>query len=399
MKKYYSFVSIILAFLIIFQSNCVSKKDKVERYAENGVEVVKSHLAAYKIKDTDSHVSLKNAFIIDAENPALEEKGISRIFDFDVNSQGHIYLLCLDNDHGMILHFNSQGNFVHSFGRKGQGPGEIQGRESFRINAKDEIILIDRYKIICFDKDGNPLRESKIPLKTTFGTVLDNGNFLFEDPPMPVADESGKLFSTLALYDQEYRKIKEMEKIEYPDPGSQEIKAIYYKLLWYADGERIVTTIQKKDYEFHVYDVQGRPVRTIRKDYQAVSPSDEYKKEWIKNLGPRMYQLIKNRVTFPASLPPFHIFLGDESGRIYVMTYEKGFGPGEYIYDIFNPEGALIARVSWPRCSSDDLMRFQGLSHIYGKVKNNRFYCLSENENGPQQLIVSELIWGKSNEK
>lgn len=389
----------LILFLAICLVSCESRQTKVEKVMENGVEVVQSHLIPYKIKGADSQVSLKNAFTIDAENPVLEQNGMSQVFGFDVNSQGHIFLLCLNNDNGLILHFDSQGNFVHRFGRKGQGPGEIQGRECFRINDKDEIILTDRYKMIYFDKDGNLLRESKIPLKTTFGTSLDNGNFIFKDTPMPADDKSGKLFSALALYDPEFRKINELEKIEYPDPGSQEIKAIYYKLLWYADTDRIVTATQRKDYEFHVYDLQGHLVRTIRKDYQPVSPSDEYKKEWIKNLGPRMYEFIRDRITFPASLPPFHILLGDESGRLYVMTYEKGSRPNEFLYDIFNSEGAFIARLSWPRCLSDDSMRFQGLDHVYGKVKNNRFYCLSEKENGFQQLLVSELIWGKSHEE
>jgi hypothetical protein len=341
-------------------------------------------------------LTLKKEFVIDTERQELADRGINEIDDFDVNSEGHIFVLSLRNDQNVISQIDNKGNFVRSFGRKGQGPGEIQGRECFRINAKDEIILTDRYKIVSFDKDGNLLREFKIPLKTTIGTVLDNGNFLFKDTPMPADDKSGKLFSALALYDQEFRRIRELEKIEYPDPGSQEIEGIYYKLLWYANGKTIVTSFQKRDYELHVFDLQGRPVRTIRKDYQPVSLSDEYKKEWIKNLGPRMFELIKDRVTFPTSLPPFHIFVGDESGRLYVMTYKTGSGPGEFMYDIFNSEGVLISCVSWPRCLSEDSMRFSGFDHAYGKVKNNRFYCLCEKENGFPQIVVSELIWGKS---
>jgi len=42
--------------------------------------------------------------------------------------------------------------------------------------------------------------------------------------------------------------------------------------------------------------------------------------------------------------PPFRYLFPDDEGRLYVMTYEKGEKPGEFLYDIFNREGVFIGR-------------------------------------------------------
>ena len=76
----------------------------------------------------------------------------------------------------------------------------------------------------------------------------------------------------------------------------------------------------------------------------------------------------------------------DDEGRIYVMTYEEGDEPGEFIYDIFNPEGAFIARTKL-----DNLDERNRITPA--KAKNNRLYYLHIKENGYKELVVCRMRW------
>ena len=67
------------------------------------------------------------------------------------------------------------------------------------------------------------------------------------------------------------------------------------------------------------------------------------------------------------------------------MTYEKGDNEGEYMFDIFNPEGIFIGRKS--------LKDFSATDHLKGKIKNDYFYCIEEKESGFQKLVVYKMLW------
>jgi hypothetical protein len=84
-------------------------------------------------------------------------------------------------------------------------------------------------------------------------------------------------------------------------------------------------------------------------------------------------------------MPPFLAFFSDDEGRLFVMTYEKGENPGEYICDIFNPDGVCVGRKS--------LKVFHGESGLHATMKNGRFYCLHEKSNGYKELIVYRVEW------
>jgi hypothetical protein len=80
---------------------------------------------------------------------------------------------------------------------------------------------------------------------------------------------------------------------------------------------------------------------------------------------------------------------------MFVMSYEKGEKPGEHIYDIFNPEGIFILRKSLKTCLSNDFLSFSSVDYVDGKMKNNRFYCHHEKEDGTTEIIVNKISWSK----
>jgi len=130
-----------------------------------------------------------------------------------------------------------------------------------------------------------------------------------------------------------------------------------------------------------VYDLNGNPVRKIRKEYNPVKiPSDliQERKE--------RYRKTPLKLWFPEYYLPICDFFPDDEGRLYVMTFEKGENEGEFWYDVFNPEGIFVGRKSLKILSGGEIF-------AYAQVRRNRLYCFEEKEEGFRVFKVYKMIW------
>lgn len=81
--------------------------------------------------------------------------------DIAVDTAGNVYVL--DSGNHRIQKFDPQGNFLASFGRQGQGPGEFQHPQSIDIDAQGFMYISDsgNQKIQVLKPDGALEREIK----------------------------------------------------------------------------------------------------------------------------------------------------------------------------------------------------------------------------------------------
>ncbi|MCJ7680103.1 MAG: hypothetical protein MUP70_05200, partial [Candidatus Aminicenantes bacterium] len=130
----------------------------------------------------------------------------------------------------------------------------------------------------------------------------------------------------------------------------------------------------------------GTLVRKIRKKYRPIKVTEEIKDAV---LGPNYRKSgIPQDKYFPNPLPPLNQFFADDGGRIFVMTYEPGPNPGEYIWDIFNKDGVFVGRKAL-----NILWASLYLVPRYTFVKNGNLYCHQEKESGFHELVVYKMIW------
>ncbi len=386
MKNSIRIVSIALflsAYMMLV--SCGQKKDEVEKILEDGVEVVVNHLEPYKIEGEPSTFTLKEEFVIDLERDDLAEIGLTKIHDIAVDSTGNIFFSDSHSKENLIFKFDDEGNRVKSFCHKGQGPGELLSAPMMMFTEDDKLAAYSRMKFLFFEPDGSLFIKIKINVNTIQAKYLNNGNYLFGILRYSEEDsEEGVVIQI--LYDSQFNEIKELERIELPSPFSQRIKGIHHNLVAEVSIGKIFTGSQQRDYEIYVYDFNGNLIKKIRKEYRKISPSEEYKERFLESWKRTdFYEAMKKKTYFPAFLPPFHYFLTDENGRLYVMTYEKGVNPGEWMFDIFNPEGIFVGRKSLKDFSSH-----QGLN---GKIRNDHFYFIEEKESGFQQVVVYKMKW------
>ena len=135
-------------------------------------------------------------------------------------------------------------------------------------------------------------------------------------------------------------------------------------------------------YEILIFNLEGHLFRKIRKEYTPVELSEEYKRNFFER---RKNSPLLDKYELRKYFPPFQYLFTDEEDRIFVMTYEKGTSPNEWIFDIFTPEGAFFGRV--PIKSRIDSRQ------IAIRAKNNRIYSICEKESGYKKLVVYKMGW------
>lgn len=352
---------------------------------KNGVEVIVNHLEPYRIEGEPNTLQLEEEFTIDTEKDHVAERGLVDIDKFYLNSKGNIYCLYEKSRENCIFKFGNNGDFVDAFGRRGQGPGELSPLSAMSINNHDEIIIqnIFQPKLIILSSDGNLIHEIPSPPNLPDIKQMENENYFAYGTSWSGPGTGQMVWSILS---PEFEKIKDIEKQGIQGDGS---KFVYERHVSYATEKNIYIGKKNQPYEVWVYDSEGDLKRIIKKDYEPIKISDDYIKERIKareEMEKKGRKPPPVKLYFPEYWPAFYELFADETGWLFVMTYERSGNPREFVYDIFNPDGIFIGKMN--------LDNYRGKYNPFpAKAKNNRIYCIREKESGYKELVVYKMKW------
>jgi hypothetical protein len=363
-------------------ASCGGREPRVDRIFEAGVEVVRNHLEPYKIKGQPSTFSLDEVLAIDLEREDLAEAGLLSGGEWDVDGEGNICVVGFKNRENFIYRFDRSGRLAGSFGRRGQGPGELQWPFFSGVSNDGRAAVTDfGAKYVVYDQNGAVLREDKLSRQTTRLESLGNGKFL-AFRPRPDLMTAGAFVDALTLCDGDFRDIRTLDRYERPADDSRQVPFF----MWRVSGDRIIVANQTRGYELLIYDLDGNLVRKVRKEHRPVRVTDDIKDEI---LGPSWRRAGFSQGTyFPEPMPPLNQFFTDDEGRIFAMTYEAGPAPGEYLWDIFNADGIFVGRkalnVLWAGLYAGPRYTF---------IKNGHLYHHRVKDTGYHVLVVSKLTW------
>ncbi len=384
MKK---LIFLLLVFIIF--SFCGPKKEEIERFLEDGVEVVVNHLEPFEIKGMHTDLTLEEIFRIDTEKDEMAGIGLTDIWHFDVDSRGNIYLLGYTIREYSIFKFDKSGNFVTSFGRKGQGPGEVQRPTFITVSSQDEIFVLDKgnTKLIIYGKDGELISETPVDPSLVEATPLNSEKYLIKQRTIP-EDEASEFLALdlLIICGQDFEKESELDIEKIPSISRITRFRPMFSVFYSLSDSQIFVGNSDKGYEIKTYDFHGNGLRKLRKQYQPVKVP-EGSKEKLEKLLARMGRTI----SFPEFMPPFQYLFADDVGRLFIMTYEKGEEPREYIYDMFNPAGVFFSKMRLDNYGH--LEYFGGEGPLDVRAKADRLYCIREKESGYKELVVYKMRW------
>lgn len=374
--------------VIVIFAACVSKEPQVRKTVdENGVEVVLNGSEPIRHKGEPTSLVLDEEMALDTEKDVVAATGLADIGTFGVDSEGNIYFASLKASDNTILKFDGRGRHAASFGRKGQGPGEIQRISALFITSRNEVAVTNEgnNRLTVFSTDGHLVRE--VPLTSGFiaAVPLPNGRYFLWDR-IPSQQPGVLLEFPMILAGADLKTIKALDSgiIENPMDGEQ-LRGTYHLQSWSVSRDKIFTGHQDRGYDIFVYDLEGRPIRKIRKEYRPVPVPEAHKKEFLAQFESPQFKDIIGKVYFPDGMPPYIGFTSDEDGRLYVMTYETGEEPGEFIFDIFDSEGVFMLR--------KPIKVFQNFIGTFIRVRNGRLYCVQEKETGYKEFKVFRMMW------
>lgn len=383
MKKTLMVISLVVLFCLTF--GC-QKQVQVERFMEDGVEVIVNNVEPYRIRGESSTLFLEETFTIDTERDDIAEIGMTDIWSVDVDSEDNIYLLDFRPDRDAVFKFDNKGNFVASFGSKGQGPGELGMPNYLRVSPNDDIMVADsNNKLVIFKKDGS--YKNHIIFKTLCleALLLENGNYLVKKLyPTP---ETKYMEFPVFLLNGEFEEIKELDRYRRPDHNiGEEFVLPFHKSGNCVSEGQIYVGNTEMGYEIRIYDFEGNLKKKIKKEYQPVKVNQEMEQEILRRYGGFV---TTRKYSFRSHCPAFRYFFTDDDGYLFVMTYEKSEIPGESMYDVFSPDGIFFARISLGNTGFFP----NNWNNQFATARNNRIYCLRNKESEYKELVVYKMTW------
>ncbi|MBE9550666.1 MAG: 6-bladed beta-propeller, partial [Proteobacteria bacterium] len=245
-------------------------------------------------------------------------------------------------DRELLLRFDANGQFIHNFFKKGQGPGELifigdydfQGGELIVIGSNPE-------KILTFDFNGELLDEvvlHDVPLFTRFQFLSENRLFFFKNERPETGDKPGVFDAphVLMSMDKDGKNMEEHISLPYQlfmtggaIMGLGRLTTVPYK-------NSLLAISHTEEYLVKLYDVESQTMlRSFTRKYKRVKPPKDYRWGGIygrdgKRMGPP---------------PPEFLYdinaLYVVNDTIWVRTSTKDEDKG-YLIDVYDLDGRFM---------------------------------------------------------
>ena len=328
-----------ILFILLFFSIASCGGEKIEWQGsieeDNGIPVVKNPKEPIYTEDI---VNFEEELVI------TEGEGkqylFSNLIDLAVNDDETLY--ALDYQTADIKVFDKDGQYIKTFGKRGQGPGEFSRPFLILISQQNEVVIYDivNRRFSYFTFEGEFIKDASTA-KYNFGLcgVDSTGNILGiiydRNPTNPV--------NALRKFDPDLNFLMTYVTSPYPDP--QVYDPFRPRPQWTVTADDEVVYSFPKTYEIRIFDSMGDEIRKITREYDPVRVTQEMKdlvKKQAERLGDEM------RLEIPEYYPPIRYISVDEKKRIFVHTSDIDEESGESNYDVFDPEGKFITRVRFP---------------------------------------------------
>jgi hypothetical protein len=253
------------------------------------------------------------------------------------------------------------------------------------IDLEGNIIAKDpsKPKFAIYDRDGRFVKEVLLKKPIEPIAPLGNGRYFcwqqIQEPEM--------LRNFLGLSDSSFESFQEIYRKDTPNPfksSEAKVKVSGRSLIYQAGKDKLYIGDTDKGYEIRVYNLEGKLLRKIRKEYKPVPVSGEFKQSLLKRF-PEDY---RGRIEFAAAWPAFASYVEDGEGRLFVRTFERGLNPDENVFDVFNPEGAFIGRVNI--ANRDAQNERYSLPCL---CRGGRLYSINDKDSGYRELAVYRMRW------
>lgn len=302
-----------------------------------------------------------------------------RVADIEVDDVGRIYVL--DADAAEVRAFGPDGAHLRTFGRRGEGPGELSRPQSLAWGPEDGLWVVDmgNHRYSVFDTGGALVDEKRRfadgQVAPWPGTVLDDGRVVevsLQGGRMTytVHDPRGTILDTVAL------PAFEASRFVHTTESSRVSVGVPYApyLFLVFDPRGHLWTGVSDDYRIVQRSLEGGDsLRIVRRAYDPVPVTDLERTvalenlDWFRDQGGRV-----DASRLPEHHRAFTRFHVDRRGYLWVepVTPRQGATireelsrPRTTVFDVFDVGGRYLGRLE-----AGMALRFVRItaSHVYG---------------------------------
>jgi hypothetical protein len=312
-----------------------------------------------------------------------------RVRAMALDGEKNIYVVDMGNYR--IQKFDSQGRYLQTIGRKGQGPGEFRMPLGICFDAQNNMYVREYKKIQVFDKNGDFIRSFPLDhLLVEFavdaeGSILGYSDLRQRDDALRgiiKIDTQGKIIKNIAEYDDLGIKIIVGEAATFTLSPNH----VYTPRLHFASfGLNTFVYGYASEYLLNLIDKEGIPLLRIRMADIPV-PISQKDKDFIvtkacqsleRNQLPISKEMVEETIHFRKNRASYNKILVDDKLRMYVQRVKSVFDEtNEFEFDIFNKDGYYLYRVKF--LFSPEIIENGRLYDIYtneetGEVRIKRF--------------------------
>ncbi len=288
------------------------------------------------------------------ETDSAGEEVFGEIQNLAVSPNGDVFVADMKNN--LIFMFDENGIFIKSFGKKGEGPGEIReyfGGDQLHI-TKDRLIFADRALIHYFDLKGNYINTVQFSPSLRPREFIDPENFV--SAPPTIDSQSGSnakitLFNLKTGTRKEIASFSPFEKAtDTQESGGNQVTVgivigdITPLMLTKIENDKIYYGMTSKN-EITVCDLNGQKLLSFSNpEKEPNKVSQKYLKNLKTSLGDVPVNILNNIINgLPKNASFFSDIHIDRNGNIYLFESDPDSETLRVI-DIYNGSGNFLYR-------------------------------------------------------
>lgn len=349
-------VGILFLFIVVFFS-CSDTNKITENCTLHDINGVKIYFNKNTPLDLEVDIKLNKLFDLSFSNTLFTD-----ISDIIVDKDNNIYIL--DGKRSKIYKFDITGQFVMSFGGKGNGPGEfIRGISIFTHSDTVSVSDIRSKKIISYNLNGEfiyykSFGVSKLPQNII---SLHNGKYIGIVDDFKMNDNDMNLTRTLRLLNYNFMKEKIFNEY-FDDFGVTKPINPFNENFYYCANDSLIYIAQNSSdkYSINIYNLYGNLISKIEKECIKIKVNQDEIND-IKNsidinvagkkVTPKLDISYKNQIS--------GLYV-DNNKRLWVKTNEDN---SKTIFDIFK-DNIFIKRFELEYKNEDNFFIFNNFLMI-----------------------------------
>lgn len=276
-----------------------------------------------------------------------ENYQLYKLQDIAVDKDGNIYVL--DAGNYRIQKFDKHGEYLATFGRKGQGPSEFQSMVCIEMDSLENIFVIDYLinKLIILDNKGKEIRRVQCNFKH------DIGDYRFSQADEIISGNyiRNEAIPLISVYDKDFTLLR-----EFGDPVKVDDNSFIFDFNvndWSLDSYGSIYLSFRNQNRIEKYSSNG--MLQFRFDRLLnYTVEIEKKKYTMKGPVPREIEYVEvTKVSNGNGI--------DYRGRLWVLSFKcqplKDLVEEDvYQFEIFNPDGILLGTLPAPILYSDSII-------------------------------------------